>query len=228
VEAYDKQKQFITDASHELKTPLTVISANVEILSLSYGQNEWSDGITRQANAMRNLIGQMIQMAKMDENDTVLEIERFNLSDAIYDTAMSFEALAAHRALQLNIEIAPDINILGNEAAVRQVSAILMDNAIKYCDADGEVSAVLSSTGKRGGAMLTVTNSFAAIDTLDTEHLFDRFYRGSKARESSNSFGLGLSIAKSIMEQHKGTLDCRKKDGNQVQFIAAFKKQYNK
>jgi len=228
VEAYDKQKQFITDASHELKTPLTVISANAEILSLSYGQNEWSDGITRQANTMRNLIGQMIQMAKMDENDTVLEIERFNLSDAIYDTAMSFEALAAHRALQLNIEIAPDINILGNEAAVRQVSAILMDNAIKYCDADGEVSAVLSSTGKRGGAMLTVTNSFAAIDTLDTEHLFDRFYRGNKARESSNSFGLGLSIAKSIMEQHKGTLDCRKKDGNQVQFIAAFKKQYNK
>ena len=223
VEAYDKQKQFITDASHELKTPLTVISANAEILSLSYGQNEWSDGITRQANTMRNLIGQMIQMAKMDETDTVLEVERFNLSDAIYDTVMSFEALAAHRALRLNIEIAPHISILGNEAAVRQVAAILTDNAIKYCDADGEVSAVLSFTGKRGGAVLTVTNSFSAIDTLDTEHLFDRFYRGSKARESSNSFGLGLSIAKSIMEQHKGTLACRKKDG-QVQFVAIFKK----
>jgi len=224
VEAYDKQKQFITDASHELKTPLTVISANAEILALSYGQNEWSDGITRQANTMRNLIGQMIQMAKMDENDTVLEVERFNLSDAIYDTAMSFEALAAHRALRLHIEIAPNISILGNEASVRQVAAILIDNAIKYCDANGEVSTVLTSTGKRGGAMLTVTNSFSAINTLDTEHLFDRFYRGSKARESSNSFGLGLSIAKSIMEQHKGTLVCCKRSENQIQFIATFKK----
>lgn len=224
--AYEKQKQFITDASHELKTPLTVISANAEILALSYGENEWCDGITRQTATMSALIGQMIQMAKLDEGETTPEVELFDMSAAVYDTAMSFEAIAAHHGLHLDMEITPEISIVGNEAALRQVAAILMDNAVKYCDADGRTLVRLRSAGRKDKITLTVSNSFAGVDTLDTERLFDRFYRNNKARERSNSFGLGLSIARSIMEQHKGDLICRKSAENQIQFIATFKK-YN-
>jgi len=223
-EAYDKQRQFITDASHELKTPLTVISANTEILTLTHGENEWCDGIARQTNTMRNLIGQMIQMAKLDENNAVQVREEFDLSEAIYDTAVSFGALAAQRELHLNIEIAPALRMIGDEAAIRQVAAILVDNAVKYCDAGGDIDVKLRSAGKRGGSVLTVENSFAAADALDTKRLFDRFYRSDKARESANSFGLGLPIAKSIMEQHKGTLECRKCAEEKIRFCATFRK----
>lgn len=222
--AYDKQKQFITDASHELKTPLTVISANAEILSLSYGENEWCDGIARQTDTMRALIGQMIQMARLDENDTTPEVERFSLSDAVYDTAMSFETPASRRGLHLSVETEPEISIVGNEASVRQVVAILMDNAVKYCDAGGEIQVTLRSAGRKGRVLLTVSNSCAEIDTLDTQRLFDRFYRKDEARKQANSFGLGLSIAKSIMEQHKGDLICRKGEERQIRFIATFRR----
>lgn len=225
VEAYDKQKQFITDASHELKTPLTVISANTEILSLSYGENEWCEGITRQAAAMRALIGQMIQMAKLDESDTKLEFEWFNLSDAVYDTAMSFETPAARRGLHVDMDIMPEIGIVGNEASVRQVMAILMDNAVKYCDEGGGIWVSLRPAGKKGRIVLAVSNSFAGVNTMDTERLFDRFYRIDKARDgSNNSFGLGLSIARAVMERHGGELVCREGAEGRIRFAATFRK----
>ena len=140
VAAYDKQKQFITDASHELKTPLTVISANTEILALTCPENEeWCDGITRQTARMRSLIGQMIQMAKLDEGGTLPESAVFDLTDAVCDTALSFETLAERRNLHLVTDITPALTITGHEESVRQVIAILMDNAVKYCDESGSI-----------------------------------------------------------------------------------------
>lgn len=203
---------------------VNVVWANTEILSLSYGENEWCDGIARQTNNMRELIGQMIQMAILDERDIVTETEDFNLSDAVYDTCMSFQSPALRRKLKLTIDVGPSIRYLGNEGSIRQVIAILMDNAIKYCDEEGQISVNLRSSRKRRSAKLTVSNTCSEIDTLDTKHMFDRFYRHNKARESSNSFGLGLSIAKSIMEQHKGNLICCKGTEKQILFIATFKK----
>lgn len=220
-QVYDKQKQFITDASHELKTPLTVISANTEILALSYGENEWCEGISRQTEIMRNLIGQMIEMAKLDEGTSALTMERFNFSDAAYDTVMSFSTLAAQHTLKLSTEITSDICIKGNEAALRQVVAILMDNAVKYCDEGGEISVILGLEEKN--IILSVENSFAALDALDEKLIFERFYRNDKAREKANSFGLGLSIAKSIAEQHKGTLICKKDTNGKIRFVLSFK-----
>lgn len=222
--AYDKQKQFITDAGHELKTPLTVISAYAEVLAMSYGENEWCNGIVRQTDTMRKLIGQMIQLAKLDESEIAQQSEPFSISEAITDTAMSFEKLAIHQGLHFDMDIEDNIDINGNEAAVRQLAAILVDNATKYCDPDGNIRISLSSQSKKNVAVLSVSNSFSAVDKLDMNAIFDRFYRASEAREGANSFGLGLSIAKSIMEQHEGSLICRKRAEKEVEFVATFKK----
>lgn len=142
----------------------------------------------------------------------------------ITDTAMSFEKLAIHQGLHFDMDIEDNIDINGNEAAVRQLAAILVDNATKYCDPDGNIRISLSSQSKKNVAVLSVSNSFSAVDKLDMNAIFDRFYRASEAREGANSFGLGLSIAKSIMEQHEGSLICRKRAEKEVEFVATFKK----
>ncbi len=217
---YEKQKQFITDASHELKTPLTVISANAEILSLTYGENEWCDGITRQSERMRQLIAQMIQMSKLDEEKQHMVMEKFNLSDAVYDTAMSFTGPASKRELQLSVETEPDLSFVGDEAAIRQVVAILVDNAVKYCDQKGSVTVNLTKQKNKGkeSLLLQITNSYHDIGALETDRLFDRFYRGDKAHSSSNSYGLGLPIAKSMVEQHNGKIAVKNINDEAVEF----------
>ena len=137
---------------------------------------------------------------------------------------VTYEKLAIRQGLHFDMDIEDNIDINGNEAAVRQLAAILVDNATKYCDPDGNIRISLSSQGKKNGAVLSVSNSFSAVDKLDMNAIFDRFYRASEARECANSFGLGLSIAKSIMEQHEGGLICRKHAEKEVEFVATFKK----
>ena len=210
-EAYDKQKQFITDAGHELKTPLTVISANAEILSLTYGENEWCEGIERQAQSMRNLISQMIQMSKLDENGQSFVFENFSLGDAVYDTAMSFVPVAEKNGLKITVTAEPDLYIQGDEGAIRQVISILTDNAVKYCDAGGFVSVTAERLKNR--ITVSVKNSYEAVQELDTERIFERFYRGDRSRTASNSYGLGLSISRSVIEKHRASLTAHKGNG---------------
>lgn len=220
-ETYEKQQQFITDASHELKTPLTVVSANNEIIAMTYGENEWCDGIEKQISSMRSLIGKMIEMSKLDENDRELIYEKFNLSDAVYDTVMSFKAAAERNGLSLNINIAPDIIFNGDENAVRHAVAILADNAVKYCDANGEIKIFVSriNSGMKKHILISVENTYAQVETLDTDKIFERFYRADKSRTAQNSFGLGLSIAKSAIEKHGGKIEAKKKKGSIVMEI---------
>ena len=163
-ETYNKQRQFITDASHELKTPLTVISANSEILNLIYGENEWCDGIEKQTKAMHSLINQMIQMSKMDEGDQALHFELFNISEAVYDTAKSFAALIETKGLHLCINVQPEIYLKGDEGSIRQVISILMDNAVKYCDDAGNIKVETQIIQKgigRERVSVSIINSFA-------------------------------------------------------------------
>lgn len=208
---YEKQKQFITDASHELKTPLTVISANTEILSLTYGENEWCDGIQRQTESMRALIGQMIQMAKLDEDRQQLVFETFDFSDAVYDTAMAFVPMAEKKGLKMNVNVAAGISMYGDEGAIRQVIAILTDNAVKYCDVDGIIS--VDTYKEKNHIIVSLKNSFLSSAGPDTEKIFERFYREDRSRTTSHSYGLGLSIAKSIVEKHKGKIWGSQADG---------------
>jgi len=210
-ESLSRQRQFITDASHELKTPLTIISANAEIIDMNFGENEWARSIAKQTERMAKLIQNLIELTRIDEGAKKLAVARFNLSDAVYDTAMTFATPAARRGLTVSVDTPPDLFAQGDEASARQLVSILMDNAVKYADPSGEILVRLSLSGKYGS--LTVSNPYKNGAALKTDRLFDRFYRASEARTGDGSYGLGLSIAKSIVDAMKGKITASYENG---------------
>ena len=213
-ESYARQKQFVTDAGHELKTPLTVISANNELLRMLYGESEWFDGIDKQVTKMNGLVRSLITLARMDEEQKPV-FSPFNLSDAVYDTARSFENLIHSRGCLVTFDIAENIRCLGDESGLRQVVSILMDNAAKYCDEKGKIAVRLRADRQ---IRLQVVNDFHNADSHDLDKMFERFYRADKARTSDGSYGLGLSIARSVAELHKGEIRARALEHNRIMF----------
>lgn len=213
-ESYTKQKQFVTDAGHELKTPLTVISANNELLRILYGESEWFDSIDKQVAKLNGLVQSLITLAKMDEEQKPV-FGPFNLSDAVYDTAKSFENLLHSKGKLITFDIEENITYLGDESKIRQVVSILMDNAVKYCDEKGKVAVHLKSDKQ---IRLQIINDYSAANEDDLEKVFERFYRADKARTSAGSYGLGLSIAKSIVELHKGEIRAKALENSRVMF----------
>ncbi len=213
-ESYARQRQFVTDAGHELKTPLTVISANNELLRMLYGESEWFDGIDKQVAKMNGLVQNLITLARMDEEQKPV-FSPFNLSDAVYDTARSFENLIHSRGRLVTFDIAENIHCLGDESGLRQVVSILMDNAAKYCDEKGKIAVRLRADRQ---IRLQVVNDFHNADSSDLDKMFERFYRADKARTSDGSYGLGLSIARSVAELHKGKIRARALEHNRIMF----------
>lgn len=209
-ESYEKQKQFITDANHELKTPLTLILSNLDIVEADVGKNEWLDDIRSESERMGLLINQMVTLCRMDESDTPLALADVDLSGVVDDTVSEFEALAADRKKKLTASVEPGVHYRGDEALLRRLAAILLDNAVKYFDAGGEIRVSLRC---RHHPVFTVENTYAEVDRLELDRLFDRFYRADKARTFTGSFGIGLSIAQSIAKKHKGSVIAYKKEG---------------
>ena len=209
-ESYEKQRQFITDANHELKTPLTLILSNLDIVESELGKNEWLDDIRSEGERMGLLINQLVTLSRMDESTDSVMREEFNLSSAVADTVSEFESLAEERGHTLTSSISPSVYYYGDESLIRRLTAILLDNAIKYCDAGGNIQ--LSLTCRRH-PVLTVENTYQDVDKLELNRLFDRFYRADKARTFLGSFGIGLSIAQSIVKSHKGNIVAYKKSG---------------
>lgn len=209
-ESYEKQRQFITDANHELKTPLTLILSNLDIVESELGKNEWLDDIRSEGERMGLLINQLVTLSRMDESTDSVMREEFNLSSAVADTVSEFESLAEERGHTLTSSISPSVYYYGDESLIRRLTAILLDNAIKYCDAGGNIQ--LSLTCRRH-PVLTVENTYQDVDKLELNRLFDRFYRADKARTFSGSFGIGLSIAQSIVKSHKGNIAAYRKSG---------------
>ena len=209
-ESYEKQKQFITDANHELKTPLTLILSNLDIVEADLGKNEWLDDIRSESERMGLLINQMVTLCRMDESNSPLVLADVDLSGIVADTVSEFESLAAERQKLLAATIAPNILCRGDEALLRRLAAILLDNAVKYCDTGGQIRVELCA---RRHPVLTVENTYSEVDRLELDRLFDRFYRADKARTFTGSFGIGLSIAQSIARKHHGTLTAYKKEG---------------
>ena len=210
-ESLSRQRQFITDASHELKTPLTIISANAEILEMNFGENEWSRSIGKQSERMAKLIAHLIELTRIGEGAKKLALSKFNMSDAVYDTAMAFSTPAERKGLALSVDVTPDVFAVGDEASVRQLVSILMDNAIKYCDPSGDISVTLSPQGKN--VQLGVSNTYRDARKLKLDRLFDRFYRADEARTGDGSYGLGLAIAKSLADAQKGQIRAYAEDG---------------
>lgn len=213
-ESYARQKQFVTDAGHELKTPMTVISANSELARMIYGDSEWFDSIDKQVGKMNGLVRSLITLAKMDEEQKPV-FASFNLSDAVYDTAKSFEGLLHSQGKLIVFDIAENIEYTGDESRLRQVISILMDNAAKYCDDSGKVSVRLVRDKQ---IKLQVTNDFSGTADFEPDKVFERFYRADKARTPDGSYGLGLSIAKSIVELHKGEIRAKTLEHGRVMF----------
>lgn len=214
-ESYEKQKQFITDANHELKTPLTLILANLDIAETELGQNEWLDDIRAEGHRMTELVNQLVALSRMDEDGHRMNLTDIHLSQLISDTVCEFEALAADRGKTVTVTLEKDVTYTGDEALLRRLVGVLMDNAIKYCDVGGEIGVTLQR-GRR--IILTVENTYAAVEELELSRLFDRFYRADKARTFTGGYGIGLSMAKAITEKHKGEISAYKKDSTHIGF----------
>ena len=216
-QSVEKQRQFITDAGHELKTPLTIISANCEVLEMEMAGNEWLTGIEKQVARLRKLVNDLVTLSRLDEGRPTGEEARFSLSDAVCDTALAFSAAAERAGKRLRADAEPGVFINGDEAALRQLTAILVDNAVKYADAGGEIR-----VGLRGGRhpVLTVENDCRNMSELPLDRLFDRFYRFDPARTGDGSHGLGLSIARSIAEAHRAALRAEKAGEGRIRMRA--------
>lgn len=220
VRSAEQQKQFITDASHELKTPITVIATSLKVLEMETGKQKWIDKAMAQTEKLTDLVNSLVTLSRMDEEDSPLKMEDFPVSDAVNETAESFRELAESKGHALTLSIAPGLTYHGDEYAVRQLVSILLDNAVKYAAEGSSIS--LSLEKARRGVVLRTSNGCETQDGLDTSKLFDRFYRADTARSSGNGFGIGLSIARSIAEGHKGGIRASL-DGGRIEFTAELK-----
>lgn len=218
VSAYNKQKTFITNAGHELKTPLAVIGSCTEVLELEQGQSKWTEAIHAQVERMSGLTGDLIALARMDEN-AQLPMAEFDLSAAVRAEAESFQLLAEQRELSLRLDIQPDILYRGSETAIRQLTGILTDNAVKYTSG-GEI---LLSLGRKGRRLLLKTENLAeGFLAGEQPQLFERFYRGDVSHGGeTEGYGIGLSIAQSIVLAHGGKISAVS-DGQKLIIKAEF------
>lgn len=217
VESIEKQKQFITDAGHEIKTPLAIISANTDVLELTSGPNEWTQSIRNQTNRLSELVKKLISLAKMDEEKVQLVFGQFCVSDAVWEAAVPFETLAESKGHNLELNIQPDITMNGDESSIKQLVSILLDNAVKYSSENGEIKLSLAKTNKH--VKLEVYNKTDSISKENLDRLFDRFYRADSSRSrETGGYGIGLSIAKAIVEAHKGRITASTQDGKSIRF----------
>ena len=203
-ESYQKQKQFISDAGHELKTPVSVVSANAELLSREIGNNQWLQNIQYENERMGMLVGQLLDLART-ENVTP-QMEHIDFSRLVAGEALPFESVAFEKGLVLNSNITNGIGVEGNSTQLKQIVSILLDNAIRHSKEQGEV--YLSLTKEHGYAKLSVINKGDEIPVEQREQLFERFYRVDTARNGEDKhYGLGLAIAKAIATSHKGYIE---------------------
>ncbi len=217
-ESYEKQKRFITDAGHELKTPMTIISADADLAEMECGENQWISDIRRQAQRLTGLTNDLIYLSRMEEEQPKLQLIDFPLSDVAEEMAQSFQALAKSQGKEFSLHIQPMISFHGDEKAIRQLFSILLDNALKYSPAGGYLDLGLEKQGRT--LVLTVSNtSVQPIEQDKLPHLFDRFYRADQSRNSqTGGYGLGLSVARSIVSAHKGKIRAESPDGLTLTF----------
>lgn len=219
-ENYKKQKQFITDAGHELKTPLTIIDADAEVLELDIGENEWLGDIKNQTKRLAELTNSLILLARMDEQPQTEKID-FPISDLAEETVETFQALARTRNKQLLCSIQPMLSMRGYERAIRQLITILLDNAVKYSDDGGRIELTLEK--QKNLIRLSVFNTAEAVSRDSLPHLFDRFYRADQSRNSrTGGYGLGLSIASAIVNAHRGKISASTQDEKSLLIVATF------
>ncbi len=217
------QKRFVADASHELKTPLTVIDANAAVLEQSIGQNKWLDYIKEQTGRMSGLVNELLQLSNLEEAkgaETPRQRERYDAAEAVMAAALPFESVAFERGVTLETDTPDALEALGDRKDLEQLAAILIDNAVKHSPAGGTVEVSLAKSAARRGRReapaltLRVANAGDAIPPEALPHIFDRFYRVDESRaHKDNSYGLGLAIAKGLAEKNGGSIAVTSQDG---------------
>ncbi len=213
VESYEKQKRFITDASHEIKTPLAVIDAANEVQEIMGGESEWTQSIHEQVARLTALTERLVFLARMDEGAAGFAKADVDLSELVDKTSEPFVSVAVSRNKRLSRTIASGLTCKGDKTALAQVVELLLDNATRYASDDSVIELALSGSA-HGGACLTVTNAVDKLPEGDLDRLFDRFYRADTSRNSkTGGSGVGLSVAKAIVEAHGGTIKATGGDG---------------
>ena len=210
--AWEQQNRFVADASHELKTPLTVILANLDILSSHPDstireQRQWIRNTREEAERMRDLIQDLLFLAKSDANALPVLTAEVDMTDCAEDRALNFEAVAFENDVTLDTEIENGLKVTGSESQLKQLLTILLDNAVKYAGPKGRV--LMKVFRKQDKVIVSVNNTGEPISAEDLPHIFERFYRPDKSRaRADGGCGLGLSIAENIVQQHNGTITC--------------------
>lgn len=212
-ESYRKQKQFITDAGHEIKTPLTIIGANTEVIEMQAGESEWTKGIKEQVSRLTSLTEKLIFLARLEEQANI-PMFGFSLSDAVTESVQSFAAVAAARGVSLSSDIQNGLSYTGNEEMIRRLVSLLTDNALKYTDGDTVFVSLRAENGKR---VLETRNRASYMRDGNLNGLFERFARGESSRNSkTGGHGIGLSVARAIVEAHKGKIKAECRQGRAI------------
>lgn len=223
--AFVKQKQFISDASHELKTPLAILKTNLDILSgeqeLELENNKWLVNSQKEISVMTNLINRLLVLTRFEEGNEIGVFKKLNLSNLATEVILTMEGVAFEKLIMIDEEIEEEIYIQGNYDEIKSLLVILLDNGIKYCNEQGNIK--ISLNRENGNGSFIISNTGTVIDKEDCDLIFERFYRTNKERErKSSSFGLGLSIGKAICDKHGFTIKAYP-ENNMTNFKISFK-----
>ena len=221
-ESYEKQKRFITDAGHEIKTPLTIINADADVLEIDLGDNEWLNDIRLQTKRLTSLTNELVYLSRMEESEKPMPLVPIPFSEIVSETAHSFQSLAQTQEKDLRCSIQPLLSIEGEKMAIQQLVSILLDNALKYSPAGGIVTIDAFQRGKT--IQLEVFNTTADPVEKDKLNLiFDRFYRLDSSRSTqTGGYGIGLSLAKAIVNAHNGKISVTSMDGHSLHILVQF------
>ena len=209
--SFEKQKQFVSDASHELKTPLAVIEANADVLQDKVGENKWITYIQNEVQSMNKLVNDLLVLARMEKTDS-LNNQKFDLSREVQMSVSVFESMIYEKKIKLETNINEGIEFNGDKEDIKHIISIILDNAIKHTEENNEI--IINVLKEKNNVKIVVMNQGEAIPEEEREKIFERFYRVDKARSRSEKrYGLGLSIAKGIVDKYKGTIEATSKDG---------------
>ena len=221
----EQQKQFITNASHELKTPLTVISTNMELMQMEQPDNPWVKSTQKQTAQMRHLVDELVYLSRMEEENAPLTMENLPFGQLLLEAAEPFTAMAEYQGKVLTAKAEENLYVKGDRASIQRLLSTLLDNAVKYAAPEGDILVNAVSEGKQ--AVLTVENPVEKPLSEDQcRQLFDRFYRAdpSRNKDKQSGFGIGLAIAAAIVEKHGGHLSAAMTDNNRLRFTCVLPK----